>query len=192
MIHQNDEYATNELFNQYRLLINKLVNDTVSSYPGLSFYREDIQQESYITLMDIPNTYREDKDASIKTFLYVCVLRKIKSMLRYYLSQKNIANIYAISLDDYINEESNIYGNELNENKDKLSEPEYRFNYNIAVSKFNKAYRNMSDKDKLVLDLSLKSISYEDASKILNCSIKKYDNLVQKVRRNIKNAVYCD
>ncbi len=103
MIHQNDEYASEELFNKYRLLVNKLVNDTISSYPSLSFYREDIQQESYITLMELVNTYRDDQNASFKTFLYVCVLRKIKAMLRHYLSQKNLANIYAISLDDFIN-----------------------------------------------------------------------------------------
>ena len=190
MIQQKDEYASNELFNQYRLLVNKLVSDTIHSYPTLSFYKEDIQQESYVTLMDTVNTYRDDQNASFKTFLYVCVLRKIKSMLRHYLCQKNIANVYTVSLDDYINEESNIYTIELNKNPDRLSEPEYRFNYNEAVTRVNDVYRNMNDKDKLILDMSLKSVSYEDASKLLNCSKKKYDNLVQKVRRNIKNAVY--
>ncbi|NLC97104.1 MAG: sigma-70 family RNA polymerase sigma factor [Erysipelotrichaceae bacterium] len=190
MIHQKDEYASNELFNQYRLLINKLVSDTVYSYPSLSFYKEDIQQESYITLMETTQTYREDQNANFKTFLYVCVLRKIKSMIRHYLCQKNISNINTLSLDNYISEDSNIYAVELSENPDKLSEPEFRFYYDEAVKKVNKRYEELNDNDKLILDLSLSKISYQNASKILNCSIKKYDNLVQKVKRNIKNSVF--
>lgn len=192
MIHQKDEYASEELFNKYRLLVNKLVNDTISSYPSLSFYREDIQQESYITLMELVNTYRDDQNASFKTFLYVCVLRKIKAMLRHYLSQKNLANIYAISLDDFISEDSNIYLAELNKNPDKLSEPEYRFNFDEAMKRFKNVYNNLSDKDRVVYDLSSSDVSYQEASKILSCSIKQYDNSIQRVRRKIKSAIYCD
>ena len=189
MIHQQDDYASMQFFNSYRLLVNKLVSDTINSYPYISFFKEDIQQESYVTLMETVFNYRDDQNANFKTFIYVCVTRKIKSMIRHYLCQKNVSNLNAVSLDDTVCESGGVYAIELTENQNKLNEPKYTFEFNEAIHRFNAAYDRLSEKDKLILNLTINRVSYDKASKLLECSKKKYDNMVQKVKRNIKEAI---
>jgi DNA-directed RNA polymerase specialized sigma24 family protein len=60
------------------------------------------------------------------------------------------------------------------------------------MKRFKNVYNNLSDKDRVVYDLSSSDVSYQEASKILSCSIKQYDNSIQRVRRKIKSAIYCD
>ena len=189
MIHQQDDYASMQFFSSYRLLVNKLVSDTINSYPYISFFKEDIQQESYVTLMETVFNYRDDQNANFKTFIYVCVTRKIKSMIRHYLCQKNVSNLNAVSLDDTVCESGGVYAIELTENQNKLNEPKYTFEFNEAIHRFNAAYDRLSEKDKLILNLTINRVSYDKASKLLECSKKKYDNMVQKVKRNIKEAI---
>lgn len=190
MVRQDDEYSYLEIFNKYKLLINKLVYSTVSEFPSCKFFIEDIQQESYVLLMDIVLAYRDDSNANFKTFLYVCILRKIKSLIKHYMSEKYKTNINSISLDSVVKDD--LYVMEVYKSNDLMAEPSYKFFYNEASIKFKEYYNYMKDDDKLILKLMSNKVNYEKASSIIGCSKKKYDNDIQRIKRKIKEVVYSD
>lgn len=190
MVLQNDSYSYEKIYEEYKLLINKMVEETISNYPSLKIYREDFKQESYIVLMDSLCSYRNDLNASFKTFLYVCINRKLKTLIKHNLTEKNKSNINTLSLDGLVQEDSNNCSYNYFLNKDKLSEPDYSYRFKEAYKSFKNTYDYLSDDEKYIFNLNNCNVSYLKASNLLNMSVKKYDNNLQRIKRKIIDSVY--
>ncbi len=189
MIKQNDEYAYTQIIEQHRYLLMKIISDFAAKFPFLKIHKEDILQESFISILDSVEYFREDQSTQFKTFLITCVNRRIKTIIRQLFNQKNYVNCNALSLDECIKEDGDLYVADLSCSNDQLIDPCFYFEYKEAADRLKKYYDDLSKEDKLVLNLTINKVKYEQASKYLDCSYKAYDNKVQKVKRNLKRAV---
>lgn len=190
MIKQKDEYSYSIIIEQYRYLLMKIISDFAARFPFIKAHKEDILQETFISVFETIEHYRDDQNTQFKTFLITCVNRKIQAIIKQLFNQKNYVMINALSLDDCINEDGDLYGADVNASEDVYVDPIFVYKYRDAVNKFKTYYDNLNDEDKLILNFSINKINYDKAARFLKCSHKTYDNKVQRVKRNLKKAVY--
>lgn len=187
MLNQGDEFTYIEITHYYRYIFLKMISDAIENIHFLKRDKDDILQEAYMTLYDCINRYREDGEASLKTFIHFCVQRRIKCYIRKMFSGKYRVLNNAVSIDDYVCEETSL-SYFLSDNTHNF-DPAYQYRYEEAKNKFLKYYYTLSESDQKLLHLAICRTSYQDAAKILNISKKQYDNRLQKMKRYIKELV---
>lgn len=189
MIKQKDDYAYTVLIEQFRYLFMKIISNFTARFPFLKMYKEDFLQEAFISLFESIEYYRDDQNAHIKTFILTCISRKIKTLIKQLFNQKNYIMCNAVSLDDFVSEDGDLYCNDLIESNDIMSNPVFNYEYNYVTEKFISYYDDLSTDDKIALNLMINKVGYEKAAQYLNCSAKGYDNKIQRIRRNLKKAI---
>ena len=167
MSRMGDEYAQTTLFLQYEGLLNALVNQTLLAYPTVRRYRDDILQETRISLFQAINQYQESKSASFKTFVCLVVKRRIWNVVRDILVEYQHKGFDSISLDD---QEVNYY--EILEQNNRLAEPEYYMQYQNAANRLQEEIGLLDEEERDILSCWMASESYQEASKRLGLSKK--------------------
>ena len=82
MCRMGDAHAQYRLFAQYEGLLTSLVNQTIQVYPPVKNYKDDLLQEARLGLLVAIHCYREDNQASFKTFLCIIAKRRVWNVLR--------------------------------------------------------------------------------------------------------------
>lgn len=146
---------------------------------------DDFVQEGFMGLLCAVNTYRQNGEASFRTYASVCVHNKIISAVKASLRQKNLP------LKNYVPyEEEN---EELPTAHSGLQNPEEHI---IAQEEEARIYRiidnSLSDFERCVFQLFLSGHSYDEIGEITNSTAKSADNALQRVRRKLRTAIASD
>ena len=104
MSRQGDEYSLRALFQFFQRQINTEVEMLVSKYKSLC-----LKQEALISVPKAIDSYREDKDCGIVTFVYLVIRRKIYTSMRQYFSSNRIHLMNSVSFNSYIEENGGSY-----------------------------------------------------------------------------------
>lgn len=142
---------------------------------------EDCIQILWLCFLKCIDKFDEKKEKSFVSFLVVCFNSKIKNHIRD-LKRKN-GNLYPVSIDSKLKENDNFSYVDILEDKDGSLEKQYELNE--AVDSLYQTI-DINDFERQVFVLYLYGYGYKEIGEILNCSVKKIDNTIKKVKEVLK------
>lgn len=179
-IDEGNKHAEELLLKKYHLLVWKLVNQVMYGYVPLGVEKDDLYQEGTIALFDTFKTYDKDLGVPFFSFVKLCVERRVLSYLRKYRSLSNKQFYDSLSLDAFISEEISVYNSEILEDTRVIS-PFIKYDEKIGKLYLHSEKLNSFEKEVLILQLA--GFSYQETSELLECTSKKVDNTLQKIKR---------
>lgn len=187
MFRQGNDAALQDLLVMYQPMVQGIIQQLIKKMRRLNIYEEDMMQEGLIVIGKTVDLYRDDQNCSFSSFIYMCIHRRLCSVLRYYSSNKNPQPHNCIPLSQFVSESGMTY--EFIPNKDPLNEPEFFWQYQDAYERIQNRYEHLNEKEKEVFELWLEDETYQRASERLNISYKAYDNRLQRLRKSFKEAL---
>lgn len=159
----------------------KLIRSITSKYTISGLEPDDLTQEGLVGFLCAVKTYKENGGASFKTYVGLCINRRIISLLNRSVGNKSKP------LNNYIS----LYDDDVSNNMlDDGVNPESLVISKESFSSLNKHISDcLSDTEKRVLKLYLAGESYEQISLTLDIKPKSVDNALQRVRRKLKNHI---
>ncbi len=185
---QKEERVFQTLRNAYKPFAYKIVNTCLSSAKQCFGYKDDLIEEALFSLLEAAEAYRESHACSFGSFFYTCAYRRVKTVLRHYLRESNYGNLYAVSLNAPIKEEEGMYLIDYCPDTN-LRDPAEILRYQEGIRGIKKVLGQLSHFERKAWYLYQDGVSYQDAAQQLNCSEKKYDNQIQKIKRLIKECL---
>ncbi len=185
----NDENAKNLLFFKYKYIIDILINKYMRILKNYNIDMQEVYSECNVGFSDGLKCFNEDKDASLVTFVTLCIERRLRALVRKYSREKQKVIQDSFSLDY-------IYNDELNNNlMDTLSD-----NYsndplsNMADEEeaseiINIARQNLSSGEVEVFNLMIRGFNYKEIAAILKKTPKQIDNTMQRVKIKMKKLL---
>lgn len=181
MVCESNEEAQNKLYDYCEPQINYMIN----KYKNIAFKcgidPKDFKQEALLAFSNALKDYNGQKDASLKTFVSLCVERRLIKIIRD--AKKRKGNL---SLEYEYNTGLNLKDTLIDNEADpliKFSEADYLKHIN------NKIKLVLSDFEYQVYEYVVKGLNYIEISKILDKSPKQIDNTIQRIKKKIKIIV---
>lgn len=187
LVHENSEEAKSVLFERYKDKIDFLIKKYAIVAKTLGIDIKDLNQEALVGFTDAILNYSPHKDASLSTFISVCVERKIKKACIKASTAKNQAMKDTLSLD-YTYDDINTPLKELIEDVDsdpliKITEQE---RYEELLEKIKEA---LTDNELPVFELMILGLGYKDIAEVLDKEPKQIDNAIQRLKTKIKKIL---
>lgn len=187
LVHENSVEAKDILFNRYKDKIEYLIRKYSIVAKTLGIDINDLNQEALLGFTDAILNYEESKNASLPTFICVCVERKIKKACIKASTAKNQAMKDTLSLE-YEYDNINLPLKEIIEDSDsdpliKITEKE---RYEELLDEINKS---LTDNESEVFQLFISGLKYRDIALILNKEPKQIDNAIQRIKTKIKKIL---
>ena len=187
MVCDNEE-ATDLLYEKYKYIIDILLSKYRAVLKYHNLYVLEVRQDAIIAFMDAINNYNQEKNASLPTFITICVNRKIQNVIRKSSTIKETVLRESFSLDYTYgdDDETTLADIIIEENSNPELKVINKENYNILVSKIDES---LSPFEKEVFDLMINSFQTEEISKLLNEPVKKIYNTTHRIRDKIKKLL---
>ena len=177
---QGDTNALNELFANYKNLVNKISR----SYFLLGGEFEDIIQEGMIGLYKAIQNFSENKNASFKTFASMCIKHQIISAIKVASSQKNMVLSSALPISEQSDEDDD--GAIEIILPSPLPQPDQTVFEKESISELQeKIKKSLSPLEIKVLALYLKGFSYNEIAEKGNISKKSIDNALTRIKNKL-------
>ncbi len=182
-IYSCSEDANEILLYKYRPLVVSLAQKFIK-LASIGIDLNDYVQEGLLGLNDAINTFRDEKDANFGTYAKLCIERRMISLAKDTMSNKNkILNNY-VPLDneddeplDYILADSS---------KDPCSLIEITENENKII---DKCLAVLSSTEKEVFLLKIQGFSIKEIASIAEKDAKSVDNTIQRIKNKIKDVI---
>lgn len=187
MISDNNEEASEVIYKKYEPVISYFAKKYSSYTDGKGIDYNDLYQEGLIGLMQAIDKFKDQKDIKFSTFAFLCIKRKIISLVRDVNRKKHSALNDSYSIDYKQEDDTRSFDNILTTNYNGIEE--------LLVNKEKDEYFNkrinedLSSFEKTVYDLRLNNFSYEEISHILNKTPKSIDGALARIKLKIKNIL---
>jgi DNA-directed RNA polymerase specialized sigma24 family protein len=133
-------------------------------------------------------SYREDKEASLATFLTLCVDRKLQQSIKRAGRIKNKLMNDSLSLEHIYDQFSFPLKDLLSDNS--KNDPLENIIKDEKLKELVESIRtNLSDKEYEVYSLMLSGLKYHEIAILLNRSPKQIDNTIQRLKNKIKKIL---
>ena len=187
LVHENNEEAKTALFNKYKDKIDYLIRKYSPAAKALGIDLSDLNQEALVAFTDAILNYDSSKDASLATFICLCVERKIKKACIKAGTLKNQAMKDTLSLD-YTYEDINLPLKELIEDVD--SDPLIKISQDEEYKELLKSIKeSLTDNERDVFELLIGGLTYKDIAVILDKDPKQVDNARERIKAKIKKIL---
>ncbi len=187
MISESNEEVRNSLYEKYEPLIKYLVKQYASAASKYGVDYADLLQEANVGFANALNNYDEKKDASLKTFISLCIKRRLINAIRKAQTDKNQMELSNLSLDyDYVTKGARL----MDLIKDEKSDPLDKFSaMENEQQLIKKIQSQLSISEQEVFDLLLKGFNYKEMSLALDKNEKQIDNTIQRIRGKVRNLL---
>ena len=189
LIKENDDEAKDIIYDKYKYIIDILTKKYKKSAYVLGIEFSDLYQDAMLGFVDAIYSYNDEK-ASIKTYITLCVERKIYSCLKKATRLKNKIHHESLSLE-YTYEDDNSLKDILSDNNknNPLENIITMENQNEVIDKIKEV---LSDSEKLVFSLMIGGLYYKQIAKILDLSPKQVDNTRNRIRNKAKKVLFAN
>lgn len=184
-VNDNDEEATEIIYNKYQPLIEQSARKYLrySKYAGLEL--NDLIQEGLLGLNRAISTFNDSKEASFYTYAKTCIERKQISALIGSQRLKHKFLNESIPFEQYDKDEevidiSDLIVDNSNNPESILSDIE---DTNELIEKIN---GNLTDFERQVFNLKATGFSYIEIAELLEKDRKQIDNAIQRIKKKIK------
>ena len=184
MINESNEDAKEILLNKYHYIIGLILKKYQKTAALLGIEGKDLYQEALLGFTDAINRYDDQKDASIPTFISLCVERRIRVILRKYNNSKSKIVNDTISLDA-LKEDTTKELQDKNDTDPLISIADEE-GLNELETKINEV---LSSREQEVYQLLIKGFDIKEISTKLDKSYKQVDNTIQRIRDKIKKII---
>ncbi len=185
MICETNEDVVDTLYEMYKPLLNRLVNKYYNFYNNLEIDKNDLYQEAMIGFSEALTNYKDNKNASLKTFVQLCVERKIIKALEKSKTKKNKILNESLSLD-YDYDSTNL----INFVVDNTFEPLHKFSEEEQLEELStKIEQTLSNNELQVYKLLKDGLKFQEIAKILDKKPKQIDNTIQRIKNKIKKII---
>lgn len=185
LVCESDEDAKDMLFMKYKYIIDIEIKKYAFSAMKHGFEYKDLYQEALVGFSDALQSYQEDKNSSMATFITLCVDRRLQNTIKKARRIKNKVLLDSLSLD-HVYEEYNL------PLKDAISDN----NKNDPLTNITKdeefdellefIEKSLSSSEYEVYKLLISGMDYHDIAKTLGKSSKQVDNTIQRLKSKIK------
>lgn len=180
MAADGDSDAVEVLLSRYIVMLRR----AVKGYNLPSVDSDDLFQEEAIALLEAVRTYNRVHGVPFRSYVAVCMKRKVASVARHALRKKNSPEGGYVSLDSCI--DSGFLPTDAD--NPQLCNPEELHILNEERLTVRRLIQFLlSDLEKEVLRLYLACVSYEDIALKLGISVKSVDNALQRIRRKLRS-----
>lgn len=187
MVSESNEDVRNTLYENYEPLIKYIVKQYAKAASKYSVDYADLLQEANVGFANALNNYDEKKESSLKTFISLCIKRRLINSIRKAQTNKNQMELSNLSLDyDYVTTGMQLKDIIKDENSDPLIQFSDLENEEMLIKNIKK---RLSAKENEVFDLLLKGFNYKEISLTLDKSEKQIDNTIQRIRGKVRNLL---
>ena len=182
-LHDNSEEAIDIIYNKYKYIIDVILSKYKRVFYALNIDIEEVRQEANLAFSYAIYNYKEDKNASLSTFITLCVERKIRAIIKKHETDKNKIFSESISFDSTSNDVSldNLVG-------DVTYEPLTQLENIDTLEYINSKVEDILSKGELeVYYYMIEGLSYIEIAKKLDKTPKQIDNTIQRIRVKIRN-----
>lgn len=187
-VKENNEEATNILYDKYKNIINKTAYKMYNYYKNTGLEQNDLAQEGYYGLSLAIENFNDSMDTSFYTYAVTCIERKMISAIIASNRQKHKILNESVSLekynddDDIVEIQSLLVDNSYNPEKIILDNEG-------TLSLIEKIEQNLTDFETTVFELKISNFSYKEIAEILNKDPKSVDNAIQRIKLKIKKEL---
>lgn len=187
MVSENSEEASDLLYEKYSYIVDIIYNKYKRSAYILSVDLNELKQEAMVGFSDAIFNYVDDRNASLATFITLCVERRVQKYLKKADTNKNKMFREAYSLEHTYDEDSlpliDMIG-------DPSADPSIKVEDNENVKNLKEhIYGILSPFEKEVYELLINDFTYVDIASILDRTPKQIDNTIQRIRTKIKDII---
>ncbi len=187
LIKENSSEARDILLNKYKYIIDALIKKYSYVIRILNIDFKDIYQEAYLGFTDALNNYDANKDSSIKTFISLCVQRKIQTALRNASTLKNKILNESLSLEQTYHDEKDPLLYTIGDDKE---DPLFKIiDQEGAIALDQKIRKELSPFEYEVYSLLINNLNYNEIATILEKDPKQIDNTIQRIRNKVKKII---
>ncbi len=184
MVSESNEEVRDSLYEKYEPLIKFIVKKYMTSANKYGLDYNDLIQEANVGFTDALNSYDEQKEASLKTFISLCIKRKLINAIRKAQTTKNKMQQASLSLDyDYDKNGLPL----IDVIKDETADPLLKFseqeNEKVLLQKIKK---ELSKNEQKVFSYLLKGLNYKEIALLLDKTEKQIDNTIQRIRNKVR------
>ncbi len=184
-LHEGYEEAKEILYSKYLYIVETELKKYSKAAYVLGYDQKDLYQDALVGLSDALANYREDKDASLSSFITLCVNRKINTAIRKAGRQKNKVIKNSLSLEEPYGQSDTPLMNLISDNSE--NDPLENIVREEKMTKIEEKIKIiLSDSEYEVFILLQKGLKYDEISKILKKDLKQVDNTIQRVRGKLK------
>lgn len=190
MFCESNEDVRNALYEKYSPLISYLVKKYSMKAMKLGLDMKDLMQEANLAFTDALNSYNPNKDASLKTFISICIERRLIKIINKNSTSKSLLDKGALSLDFEYGEE----GGKLNDYiADSTLDPSLSFLEKEKLDDLKeKIEKDLSDFELAVYKYLLLGFNYQKIAIVLDKNPKQIDNTIQRIRFKMRHIMEVD
>ena len=181
------EEASDILFEKYKYIIDIVIKKYMKAAYLFSVDLVELRQEAYFAFADALYRYKDNKDATLATFITLVVERRVRRVIDSANTYKSRLNTNALSLEHVYPEFENplmyIIGDESLEPLRNIEDKE------TTIELLNLLRKKLSSIELEVCELLLKQYDYKQIATILKKSDKQIDNCIQRIRNKLKKML---
>lgn len=183
LYHENDEQAKNILYLKYKFIINLLIKKYSKYLIKVNADYDEVYSECTIGFSDALKRFDDKKDASLPTFITLCVERKLKTIIKKYNRNKYKINKESLSLDYVYDDDQSLMDYVIDLNHEPLKNMTEDERYNELIDNIKS---KLTEREYNVFLLMAKNLNYNEIANILGLTSKQVDNTMQRVKNKIK------
>lgn len=181
------EEASDILFEKYKYIVDIVVKKYSKAAYLFNVDINELRQEAYFAFSEALFRYKDNRDASLATFITLVVERRVRRVIDSANTIKSKLNSSALSLEHVYPEFENplmyIIGDESHEPLKNIEDKE------TTIELIDGLKKNLSGTELEVCELLLKQYDYKEIAEILNKNPKQVDNSIQRIRNKLKKML---
>ena len=191
LLPEDEENIKNIIYEKYGYIIGLMVKKYRNVIKIFQVDEQEIYCEASYGFSDGINSYKENKNTSLKTFLSLCVERRITNMLSKHTTKKFHFINETLSLDyEILNDKTPLIEAISDDAKnDPLNNLTSMETYAEVI---DIAKEVLSETEYLVFTYLVNEIIYKDIAKKLNKSPKQIDNTIQRIKTKMREELKID
>ncbi len=185
MLGEADENVSNVIYAKYHYLIDAIIKKHYRIIRMYQIDKEELLCEASYGFSDGIHSFQVGKNASLKTFLSICIERRVLKIIAKYSTNKNRLEKNHLSLN-YTNEMGKDLQESLTDGTDPLSNLTSIETYNEVVDVAKKCLSNFEYE---VFIYMINSTNYKTIAKALDKTPKQIDNTIQRIKAKMRQAL---
>ena len=188
LLDENDENVRNIIYDKYAYLVDILIKKYQRAIRYYKINYDEIKCEALYAFSDGIHSFTSDKYASLKTFLYVCIERRLLKYIRHAMSGKQQVINESLSIDFLISDDNITPKGLLSD--DNKTNPLHNL---MEKENSNKIYlldkKNLLEFEYTVFNYMLNSFSYNEIARMMDKSPKQIDNAIKRIKLKMKELI---
>lgn len=187
LLYEDPDTVKDIIYEKYSFLVDAILNKYFNTIKMLKIDEEEIRCEAMYGFSDGIKSFNDQKEASLKTFLSLCIDRRVIKCIAKYSTEKHHALYDSLSLDYKYDSDISLIETISDESKkdplNNLTEIE------TLEEIINIAKEILSDGEYEVFCLMLDNNNYHDIAEKLSKTPKQIDNTIQRIKVKLKEKL---